>query len=51
LKIQTLYDKVAEAEMEYKIEFTGETSLNQATYICVITTDYGIKYSRLMMIR
>jgi hypothetical protein len=50
-KVQTLYDGMAEAEVDYKVEFSGETSLNQATYICVITTDLGTKYTRMLMIR
>jgi hypothetical protein len=51
VKVQTLYDGMAEAKIEYKVEFNGEGKISQATYICVITTDFGTKYSRLLMMR
>jgi hypothetical protein len=51
MKFQTLYDASADADVEYNVEFNGQSGINQATYICVITTSYGTKYTRLMMIR
>jgi len=50
-RILRVFDKFAEAGIEYKAEFSGQTGAYQATYICVITTDYGTKYQRIMMMK
>jgi hypothetical protein len=51
VRIQTLFNRYAEAGIVYENEFTGQPGLNQATYICVITTEFGTKYQRVMMVR
>jgi hypothetical protein len=51
VRIQTLFNRNAEAGMVYLTKFSGQTGTNQGTYICVISTEYGTKYQRVMMIR
>jgi hypothetical protein len=51
VKVATIYDNYADADQVYKIEFNGQSQINQATYICVISTEAGTKYQRIMMVR
>jgi hypothetical protein len=51
VKVQTLYDNSVDADEVYTVEFKGQPLINQATYICVISTELGTKYQRIMMVR
>lgn len=51
MKIATLYNGYADTDIVYSFDFSGESNLNQATYIVVIKTQQGSMHETVMMMR
>jgi hypothetical protein len=49
--VETLFEGPAEANREYSLKFSGYNHLFTETYVCVIRTDYGTKFIRIIRSR
>ena len=51
VKLATLFEATAEANIKYTVEFSGSSHLRQEIYVYVLRTSTQVKHGRIIMIR